>query len=283
MTDAKLLDELEEWVYAESKRKELAGHLQNPHANHNQRQYLVGFLHSQGASLDDILDLIDRHNHWANYDPDTTQYQAHSVVKKVARRKDGNGQPPEEDQGKDGPDPDTPTDQEEPRTQFIRHLAPFNGAFCKGAKECAIKKDLDNPDRKATFRNVEGKGHTLFVIDIDVDTPDRLDEAWDAARKLWGVYNWWILKFSGKKGFHLIKTLPGKVPPEDLEAKARNLVGETSIDEDLVDWSIYTPNRLIRCVGSPHLGSGLYSVPVDASMSLDDVLNKAKKPLHPDK
>lgn len=134
------------------------------------------------------------------------------------------------------------------------------GRFCEGARECWVEVERAT-GRVARYRSVEGEDHTLLVLDLD-GHDGALQTAWEAARAPWAAGPWWLLKFSGSRGFHMVAKLPGAVAPAELHALARRRVEAAGVDPGVVDWSIYTRRRLIRCVGSLHLGSGMRSVVV---------------------
>lgn len=75
------LDQLDELITHDGYRSDIREALSDPRADHNQRQFLVGFLHeSVGLSADQILTLIDRHNQWSNYDREITERMVKSVI-----------------------------------------------------------------------------------------------------------------------------------------------------------------------------------------------------------
>jgi len=115
----------------------------------------------------------------------------------------------------------------------------------------------------------------LFVADLDTDAlgfGGSLEKCWEYAKKLYLLpgSNWKYFKFSGRRGFHLIEEV---VPHSPYEMKVVAL----SIDPDkkFLDFSMFQRRKKIRGF-CKNLKSGWLSVSVDPSMSLSDVLRKAK-------
>lgn len=278
MTDKQeLYQDLTEWVYAPDRLDSLGRILLNATADHRQRQFLVGNLHDAGASLTDILDLIDRHNRWANYDPSVTAYQARSVVKSGGPT--GNGRETERPKG------EAKTAEQGAGRYVWRHagVGPFSGDFCEAALGYAKRTDTEAEHREATFRTVAGEDHTLLVIDMDADvdeepSPEDLEDVWAVASTLYEEGDWWLVKFSGRKGFHVIDKLDGEWSGDELETEARERMAAVGVDFAWADTELFKPRQLIRCVNSPHLESGLHSVVVHPEDTVEDVLAKAGGP-----
>jgi len=76
------LDELDELIHHDEKRADVRAALEDRDAAHNQRQFVAGFLlHVVGLSVAEVVQLIDRHNRWADYDPAITKRQVEGVQK----------------------------------------------------------------------------------------------------------------------------------------------------------------------------------------------------------
>lgn len=80
--DSGELDELDELINHDGKRRELREILSDPDAGHDRRVHLACFLHGAvGLSANEIVRLIDRFNQWSNYDRETTTKQVESAIK----------------------------------------------------------------------------------------------------------------------------------------------------------------------------------------------------------
>jgi len=76
------LDELDELIHHDEKRADVRAALEDRDAAHNQRQFVAGFLlHEVGLSVTEVVQLIDRHNRWADYDFVITKRQVEGVEK----------------------------------------------------------------------------------------------------------------------------------------------------------------------------------------------------------
>jgi len=75
------LDELDELIRHDEKRREVREVLRDRTAEHDRRCWLAGFLHGAvGLSSREIVGLIDEYNRWENYDRSITRDQVRSVV-----------------------------------------------------------------------------------------------------------------------------------------------------------------------------------------------------------
>jgi len=80
------LDDLDELIHHDEKRADVRAALEDRDAAHNQRQFVAGFLlHVVGLSVPEVVQLIDRHNQWADYDPKITKQQVESVSRSGGR------------------------------------------------------------------------------------------------------------------------------------------------------------------------------------------------------
>lgn len=240
------MDELlRERVRSEGKRAEVWAVLRAREPSHVRRLWMAGFLKFCGLSPEEAATLVGRCCAWADYDAAITWRQLCSVwgVKMPAPPRGA---------------PELRADKADARKQpatFWRPVTRFPGWFCEGARECWVEVERAT-GRVARYRSVEGDEHTLLFVDLDARDGD-LGPAWEAARALWAATGpWWLLKFSGRRGFHVVAKLPGAVAPAEVRALALRRVEAAGVDPGIVDWSIYTRRRLIRCVGSLHLGSG---------------------------
>jgi len=76
------LDELDELIHHDGYRADVRAALEDRDAAHNQRQFVAGFLLDKvGLSVTEVVQLIDRHNRWADYDPAITKRQVEGVEK----------------------------------------------------------------------------------------------------------------------------------------------------------------------------------------------------------
>lgn len=75
------LDDLDDLITHDGYREEVREVLTASDPAHNRRLWLAGFLSDAvGMSLREIVQLIDRHNRWVDYDRAITERQAESVV-----------------------------------------------------------------------------------------------------------------------------------------------------------------------------------------------------------
>lgn len=268
-----LYEDLTEWLYDSDRIEDVGENLLNPTASHNERAYIVYNLDAAGVPLDEIVDLIDRHNQWANYDRAVTEAQVRSVVKSGAPS--GRDELPESNAA------------QAPNERYVfsrRGVGPFRGIFNEGANGYAKNIDTEREGRFATFREVGGEDHTLLVIDMDADvdgdpTPEDLEAVWVAARKLYQHGDWWLLKFSGRKGFHVIDKLDGQWTKDELRAEAQERMEAAGVEyEEWADPQTLHPTQPIRCINSEHMKSGLHSVIVNPQMTLRQVLRAAENP-----
>lgn len=73
-------------VRHDQRRAELLSILWDSNAGHRERVWLAGFLNSVvGMSVCEIVDVIERHNRWADFDRATTRRQVESVVRSRGR------------------------------------------------------------------------------------------------------------------------------------------------------------------------------------------------------
>lgn len=75
------LDELDELIRHDGRRREVREVLRDRKAGHDRRCWLVGFLHGAvGLSSAEIVELVDEYNRWDNYDRSITREQVRSVI-----------------------------------------------------------------------------------------------------------------------------------------------------------------------------------------------------------
>lgn len=74
-------DELDELIDHDGYRADAREVLKDRGAEHHRRVWLAGFLHGAvGLSASEIVRVIDRFNHWDNYDREITERQVKSVI-----------------------------------------------------------------------------------------------------------------------------------------------------------------------------------------------------------
>lgn len=254
-----------EQVPGNGRREEVKRVLHKPEADHNERLWLAGYLKDvAGFSVDETLTLIDEETRWSDYDREVTAYFIGDLYGVSI------GSPPDGSGGNgDG-------------NHWKRAEEPFDHWFADGALECWVETDSEGIGRRAFYRTVEGDDHTLLVIDLEapkhwpLSAMKKRRVCWNAAQGLVDQRDWWVVKFSGNRGFHVIDKLDGEWSPDELEAEARKIVDGTGFDPSLVDWSIYTRKRKIRMLDSPHLGSGLRSAQAYPDDRLADVMERAR-------
>lgn len=67
--------------------------LQAPHPTHAERLWLVGFLKYTGHSCNEVINIIDQHGEWADYNAHFTAYQVSTIFKMPYRKTNGNNKP----------------------------------------------------------------------------------------------------------------------------------------------------------------------------------------------
>lgn len=72
-------------IYSIKKQLEIFDILQAIRPTHAERLWLVGFLKYTGYSFNDVLDIIDSHCEWGDYDADYTAYEVATVFKQPHR------------------------------------------------------------------------------------------------------------------------------------------------------------------------------------------------------
>jgi len=66
-------------VKSDKKALEVAAILDSCHPTHSERLWLVGFLKFCGYSMIEVLDIIEEHAQWGDYNPALTEYQVASI------------------------------------------------------------------------------------------------------------------------------------------------------------------------------------------------------------
>ena len=74
------------FIHSERKRNDVLQVLQNPHPDHRDRLWLVGFLKYCKLSRSRTVALIHRYNQWSDYNRTHTRYQIKSVWRSAGRR-----------------------------------------------------------------------------------------------------------------------------------------------------------------------------------------------------
>jgi DNA primase large subunit len=73
-------------ILTTKKKIEVMSILEDPHATHYQRVWMVGFLkYGCGYTNQQVFDIINRFNRWTDYNPNITRYQIESVKKQRGR------------------------------------------------------------------------------------------------------------------------------------------------------------------------------------------------------
>ena len=76
-------------IHSIKKQLQIFDILQAIRPTHAEHLWLVGFLKYAGYSYDEVLDIIDNHCEWSDYDPDFTAYQVATVYKQPHRNNNG--------------------------------------------------------------------------------------------------------------------------------------------------------------------------------------------------
>lgn len=260
-------------ITSPAKRSEVLGILRKTNANHNERTWLVFFLKYLGYSADEVFDILDKYNLWKNYDKHITKKQIYQIFNRG-------------------------------KTVFHKRslisknigsrgwrripLSSPNGEFFEGALNIVVefKKNFFSwneivfaPQKYSLYRTIEGENHILYVIDIDSPNKRKLPDAWDVTKQLMMLETWDWAKFSGSRGFHLIKKLSLKsvssMTYEDLLEKASLSFLNVKNRGLTFDRHMFHQKRLIRGF-SINLKTGLYSIPVYSDDKLKDILELAK-------
>lgn len=66
-------------IYSSRKQIEIFDILDGIRPTHNERIWMVSFLRYAGYSYDEVIDIIDNHCAWSDYDPQLTQYQVATI------------------------------------------------------------------------------------------------------------------------------------------------------------------------------------------------------------
>lgn len=66
-------------IYSSKKQLQIFDILQACHPSHPERLWLVGFLKYTGYSYKEVIDIIENHGEWSDYDADVTAYQVATV------------------------------------------------------------------------------------------------------------------------------------------------------------------------------------------------------------
>lgn len=269
-----------DFIYSKKKRVELERILLKHKASHNERIYLVSFLAYCGLSADDISTTINKYNKWNDYNKSYSDYQIRSLCHDI-NPSNYNKQHLHQDNID--------------RTIYCNDHSIFsklNKDFFKDATiavyECELKKynygkkTIWNPLSCSVYRRIIGKNHCLFVVDLDGD----VEVAYGIAKNIYETDRWDFAKYSGNRGFHLIRKVR-YCDKEDLLEMLReiylsnktNLLSFTS-DSDMkktvnLDPSMSSLYRLIRgyCI---HLKTCRFSIPTDFTVSLNDIIDISK-------
>ena len=75
-------------IYSIKKQLQIFDILQAIHPTHPERLWLVGFLKYTGYSHHEVIDIIDKHGEWGDYDKEYTAYQVATVYKQSWRPRD---------------------------------------------------------------------------------------------------------------------------------------------------------------------------------------------------
>jgi hypothetical protein len=275
-------------IFSANMRKRCLDVLRNPEAEHNERCWLVGFLQYCGFTDAEIYEIIHKLNRWDDYVPEITDMEIDSVLRSIGNRAT---------QNKPSAYRLYTSGTRTLKVDFypvidLSHADIYNQTLLKDAERIGIELSrgvwtyktngarIEVPDKDIVYRSCEGRNHYWFVIDLDSKDPARLQDAWVYAKMIYKVWDFDIIKFSGAKGFHLMKKLPGSFNHEHARRIAENLCEEVGTPEvyEFVDFGVYTRGRMIRGF-CKNLKSGLYSIPVDTTQSLSDILQAAKEPL----
>lgn len=80
-------------VYSSHKQIEIFDILNGIRPTHNERIWMVSFLRYAGYSYDEVVDIIDKHCAWSDYDPQLTQYQVSTIFKRSYRKGNNTSKP----------------------------------------------------------------------------------------------------------------------------------------------------------------------------------------------
>lgn len=274
-----------DFIYSPKHRMNAEDILYSTHPSHPQRLWLTGFLYNVcGLSSRDIKKLYKYESNWVDYKEDETDKQVSQICNEPS---DFNSE-------------DLPLSKNvfvplyrECRDTSI--FAKLNKRFFKDAYKCSYEYALDNfnvygsmmwfPLTYPIYRTIEGRDHILFALDIDC-REDSIAYGFEVSKDIVALDNWDFFKYSGSKGFHIIKKEHNKTRQELLEKAEEiyetvktNLISFT-YDKDYVksvniDPSMYNRGRFIRgyCL---NLRSKAYSIPVNTDMRIEEVLELSK-------
>jgi len=269
-------------------RKEVLAVLHDRNAVSKQRVWLVHRLAREGFGAHDIAAFIAEHNRWSDYDANITARNVAFLLRSSGRSSEfsvgGGGAPPTKGS--------TWQPSRDPRSQgwknLMLRLDPLNRDFVESAGEVVERMGRTyrwgkflylNPASIPLFRTVEDHalfGTVLMVVDIDEESdPPDLERAWRVTRRLMEVHRWKWVKFSGRRGFHLVDRIRGTL--DDARLVAEDLCSSVDMEGLAPDLSLFTRRHLIRAF-SVHEVSGLCSVPVSPGDTLDGIMERAKRP-----
>jgi len=253
------------FIHNLNKREQIKDILTNPVASHNQRVYLAGFLMFCGKTEQEVIEIINKYCRWNDYNRSITEKQ---VTAFFTSKKQSSQFLKGENclLGEKVIIPDT--------------LDPLNKAFFQGAVNVAWEYENGKYNRTKMnwdaakvpiFRSIIGKDHKLLVIDID--RQNDLDLAYSDAKTILASAetHFDFIKFSGAKGFHLIKKINEPVSFESLKNLALKYANGIEIDP-----CMFEKNRLVRgyCINNK---TGWYSVACNPlNETLSEILDRSK-------
>lgn len=264
---------LENLIYSRKKREQITDILTMEHPTHNQRLYILGFFKNViRLNDDDIFNLIKRYNNWDDFSISKTEKQVYGTNPYS--------------------NPKTYTwDKNHDICKDSTIFSKLNNSFFKDTLKTAweyepgmynIHKNMSwEVTKHPVYRITENKNHTLMLC-VDIDGED-IDLCWDTAKHIANVDNWSHIKFSGRRGFHLVKPTKHNSYLEladelyDIyDSVKTNLVSFTTVKENIkavnIDPTLSYRNKMIRgyCI---NLKSNKYSIPVNTDMSVNDIVN----------
>jgi hypothetical protein len=77
-------------VYSAFQRAKLNAIMDDPHPGHTDREYLAGFLHHAGYSINEVCAIIEKGRAWKDYNPNYTQYQVETVIASAGKNPGSN-------------------------------------------------------------------------------------------------------------------------------------------------------------------------------------------------
>ena len=289
------------YVHSWRKAEAVKRIIREPNPSRNQRLWMCNFLMHCGYLERELLDLLKVHVKWQDFD----YFKTKDEIGKIYNYGKSQNAPLQVKilSPPSLPPFNAPIEGEKKSSLFVPPqindtsiFGFFNNAFFQGCQEFAYEyapgqfnrhEVVVEPMHNAIYRSIEGVNHILWVIDVDTQSEFSLDLALATTRQIAHLEDFDIIKFSGKKGFHLIARLPKDFTYKSMYNRTLDIYNKLDLDfvsftdkpknkkQVNLDPKMYSRRRLIRgfCI---HMQSKLYSVPILSTDTINIVLKKAQ-------